>query len=172
MNILKIACGCYHSIALCENGHVYTFGRGNHGQLGHGTTEDQKLPKEVSTLHDKKVIDIAGGFYHTIVLVKLKKNSGESKLSSDMRKIINESSRADVTFVLEGGKVFHAHRCILLARCRNMEELVRSQGVKSDDRERLRWGINNQNHLKFELPNFKQKAFQALMEYIYTDNIK
>ena len=86
---MKIACGCYHSIALDENGHVYTFGRGNHGQLGHGNTEDQKLPKQISGLHDKKVIDIAGGFYHTIVLVKLKKNLGQSKLSSDMRKIIN-----------------------------------------------------------------------------------
>ena len=31
VNISKIACGCYHSIALCENGQVFTFGRGNHG---------------------------------------------------------------------------------------------------------------------------------------------
>ena len=53
---------------------MYTFGRGNHGQLGHGNVEDQKLPKMVATLYDKKVIDIAGGFYHTIVLVKPKKN--------------------------------------------------------------------------------------------------
>lgn len=28
----------------------------------------------VATLYDKKVIDIAGGFYHTIVLVKPKKS--------------------------------------------------------------------------------------------------
>ena len=40
VSITKIACGCYHSIALCENGNVYTFGRGNHGQLGHGNTDD------------------------------------------------------------------------------------------------------------------------------------
>lgn len=31
VQITKIACGCYHSIALSENGNVYTFGRGNHG---------------------------------------------------------------------------------------------------------------------------------------------
>lgn len=159
VNITKIACGCYHSIALDENGHVYTFGRGNHGQLGHGNTEDQKIPKEVSGLHDKKVIDIAGGFYHTIVLVKLKKNFGVSKIASDMRKILNEPSRADVTFILEGGKVLHAHRCILLARCRNLEERVRNQGRKSDERDKSKWGINHANHMIFELPNFKLKAF-------------
>ena len=56
------------------------------------------------------------------MLVKLKKNLGQSKLSSDMGKIINESSRADVTFVLEGGRILHGHRCILLARCRALEE--------------------------------------------------
>lgn len=140
----KIACGCYHSIVLCENSHVYTFGRGNHGQLGHGSTDDQKVPREVSGLHDKKVIDIAGGFYHTIVLVKLKKNSqGASRLSSDMRKILNDPSRADVTFLLEDGKILHAHRCILLARCRSLEERVRQIGTKSEERDKLKWGINS-----------------------------
>ena len=123
-------------------------------------------------MHDKKVIDIAGGFYHTIVLVKLKKNFGVSKLSSDMHKIINEPSRADVTFLLEGGKPLHANRCILLARCRNLEERIRSHGVKSEERDKLKWGINHANHMIYELPAFKFKAFLALMEYLYTDSVK
>ena len=59
------------------------------------------------------------------MLVKLKKNLGQSKLSSDMGKIINECSRADVTFFLEGGRILHGHRCILLARCRALEERIR-----------------------------------------------
>jgi hypothetical protein len=81
------------------------------------------------------VIDIAGGFYHTIVLVKHKKNKGISQLSSDMKKIINEPSRADITFIVET-KPLHAHRCILLARCRLLEEKIRLQARKSDERER------------------------------------
>jgi hypothetical protein len=89
-----------------------------------------------------------------------------------MGKIINESSRADVTFILEGGKILHAHRCILLARCRSLEERVRSQGVRSEERDKLRWGINHENHLIYELPNYKFKAFSALMEYLYTDSVK
>ena len=28
---VKIACGCYHTLLICEDGHLYTFGRGNHG---------------------------------------------------------------------------------------------------------------------------------------------
>jgi hypothetical protein len=73
----------------------------------------------------------------------LKKNLGVSKLSSDMRKIINESTRADVTFLLEGGKPIHAHRCIILARCRALEEKIRANGVRSDERDKNRWGINH-----------------------------
>lgn len=52
-----------------------------------------------------------------------------------MRKIINDPSRADITFILEG-KIVHAHRCILFARCRNLEEKVRSQGKKSDEKSK------------------------------------
>ena len=122
-------------------------------------------------MHDKKVIDIAGGFYHTIVLVKLKKNLGLSRLSSDMKKIVNEPSRADVTFILEQGKALHAHRCILLARCRLLEERVRANGVRSEERDKQRWGINHPNHLTLELPQFKVKAFASLLEYLYTDSV-
>lgn len=117
------------------------------------------------------MIDIAGGFYHTIVLVKHKKNRGVSQLSSDMKKIINEPSRADVTFVVEG-KPLHAHRCILFARCRSIEEAIRASGRKSDEREKARWGINHPNHMVMEFSNVKFKAFLALVEYLYTDNIK
>ena len=89
-----------------------------------------------------------------------------------MRKIINESTRSDVTFILEGGKVLHAHRCILLVRCKALEERVRHQGINSDEREKARWGINNPNHKIYELKNYKFKAFEAFMEYIYTDMVK
>ena len=106
------------------------------------------------------------------MLVRLKKNYGQSKLSSDMRKIINEPSRADVTFILDGGKVLHAHRCILMARCKTLEERVRQQGVNSEERDKVRWGIINPNHKIFDLKYYNLKAFEALMEYVYTDQIK
>jgi hypothetical protein len=67
-----------------------------------------------------------------------------------MRKIINDPSRADITFVLEGGKVIHAHRCILLVRSRTLEDKVRTMGKRSDERDKIKWGINNPNHLVLE----------------------
>lgn len=125
----------------------------------------------VLALHDKKVIDIAGGFYHTILLVKHKKNNNGSQLSTDMKKIINEPSRCDVTFIVDG-KPLHAHRCILLVRCKYLEEKVRSCAKKSEEKDKNKWGIIHPNHLTLEIPNVKHKAFLGLIEYLYTDNIK
>jgi len=52
---IKIACGCYHTLLVSQDGHLYTFGRGNHGQLGHGNVEDQKMPRQVPNLTDKPI---------------------------------------------------------------------------------------------------------------------
>lgn len=104
----------------------------------------------VASLMDKKVIDIAGGFYHTIILVKNKKVKEVNKISNDMKKIVNEPARADVTFLLEG-KPVHAHRCILFVRCRSLEEKVKVYGKRTDEKEKQRWGITHKNHVTYDL---------------------
>ena len=48
-------------MALLEGGEVLTFGCGEHGQLGHGDTQDQLLPKVVEALRGKKVLQISAG---------------------------------------------------------------------------------------------------------------
>ena len=40
-HVMQIACGGEHSVALLKNGEVYTFGAGNKGQLGHGSTNNE-----------------------------------------------------------------------------------------------------------------------------------
>jgi hypothetical protein len=43
----------------------------------------------IASLYNKKVVEISGGFYHTIVLVKNKTQQAPSFLSTDMKKLIN-----------------------------------------------------------------------------------
>lgn len=88
-----------------------------------------------------------------------------------MRKILNDPSRADVTFLVEGRPV-HAHRCILLVRCKQLEEKIRNNCRKSEERDRMRWSVNHPNHVILEIPNLKHKAFLGLIEYLYTDSLK
>lgn len=46
--IVDIACGGFHSAAISRYGHLYTWGKGRYGRLGHGDYEDYLCPTLVS----------------------------------------------------------------------------------------------------------------------------
>ena len=45
--IVMVAAGGRHTVALSEAGHVFTWGDGEDGQLGHGDRESQRAPRQV-----------------------------------------------------------------------------------------------------------------------------
>ncbi len=67
-NVVSISAGCYHSIAATLNGMLYVFGRNNHGQLGSGDLEERHTPHPVDDFIGRRIICIAAGFYHTLIL--------------------------------------------------------------------------------------------------------
>nr|QHB15577.1 putative E3 ubiquitin-protein ligase HERC1 [Bemisia tabaci] len=55
-----------HSLALSEDGQVYSWGDGDYGKLGHGGTSTQKQPKLITgVLSGKKVVCIHVGYRHS-----------------------------------------------------------------------------------------------------------
>ncbi|XP_021378315.1 E3 ubiquitin-protein ligase HERC2-like isoform X2 [Mizuhopecten yessoensis] len=59
--IVQISCGSTYSAARTVNGELYTWGRGNYGRLGHGSTDDQCLPGLIKTLKGHRILDVACG---------------------------------------------------------------------------------------------------------------
>ena len=59
--VVQIACGSTHSAAVTSEGELYTWGRGNYGRLGHGSSEDHLAPMLVNGLRGYHVIDVACG---------------------------------------------------------------------------------------------------------------
>ncbi|KAJ4833183.1 RCC1 domain-containing protein rug3, mitochondrial [Turnera subulata] len=59
--IIQIASGGYHSLALTDEGKVLSWGFGGHGQLGHSSLQNEKVPKVIDALGDQRVIYIASG---------------------------------------------------------------------------------------------------------------
>jgi len=51
--VRQIAAGEAHSLALTYNGHVYSWGYGGNGQLGHNNKATQPLPKPIVYLNEK-----------------------------------------------------------------------------------------------------------------------
>ncbi|XP_048855280.1 LOW QUALITY PROTEIN: E3 ubiquitin-protein ligase HERC2 [Brienomyrus brachyistius] len=60
-HVVHIACGSTYSAAITADGELYTWGRGNYGRLGHGSSEDQTTPMLVTGLKGLKVLDVACG---------------------------------------------------------------------------------------------------------------
>lgn len=66
--VFTAAAGCYHSLAICAAGRVYSFGYGGNGQLGHGSTSHKLLPRRVEgALATVRVTSAAAGHGHSIV---------------------------------------------------------------------------------------------------------
>ncbi|XP_050428032.1 E3 ubiquitin-protein ligase HERC2 [Adelges cooleyi] len=59
--IVDIACGGFHSAAISRFGHLYTWGKGRYGRLGHGDCEDYLYPTLVQSLITYRVLKVACG---------------------------------------------------------------------------------------------------------------
>ncbi|KAI5629860.1 X-linked retinitis pigmentosa GTPase regulator isoform 2, partial [Silurus asotus] len=68
--VLQVACGGSHTLALTEK-HLYSFGLGQFGQLGHGTfTFESHLPRAVEHFRRGRVKHIECGENHSAVLTE------------------------------------------------------------------------------------------------------
>ncbi|OWZ22095.1 hypothetical protein PHMEG_0003261 [Phytophthora megakarya] len=68
--IIKVACGWDHSLAVSANGKVYTWGSGTNGKLGHGDEESFDVPILVRSMDGKQVKDAKAGCEHTVFLTQ------------------------------------------------------------------------------------------------------
>ena len=70
--ITQVSAGCYHSAALDSDGHVYTWGRNDAGQLGNGNTGTSSgSPVDITNngaLAGKRIVQIASGGNHMLAL--------------------------------------------------------------------------------------------------------
>ncbi len=63
---LQVAGGHYHSVALRQDGTIWTWGRGSAGALGHGEVTDELLPRKVGGEDDW--VSVAASFDRTLAL--------------------------------------------------------------------------------------------------------
>ncbi len=70
--VVNVAAGASHSLALCSDGTLVTWGNNSFGQLGDNTTIDRSLPVAVkvtgTALAGKSVVGIAAGYLFSLAL--------------------------------------------------------------------------------------------------------
>lgn len=68
IKIKSMAGGHHHTILLTEDGNIYSWGRGDYGQLGHGNTNNNIVPTAIEVFknlpEDNRVVQISSGDNH------------------------------------------------------------------------------------------------------------
>ncbi|KAM4565993.1 putative E3 ubiquitin-protein ligase HERC4 isoform 2-T2 [Odontesthes bonariensis] len=67
LGVSSISCGESHTAVLTKDGKVFTFGEGSNGQLGHNSSNNEVMPRQVDGL-DGSASQVACGRCHTLVL--------------------------------------------------------------------------------------------------------
>jgi RCC1 and BTB domain-containing protein len=159
LNLVQITCGWSHTVALTDNGEVFTWGNGDHGKLGHGSSTKVTTPKQVESLRGVHVCRIASYNEHTAALTSMESLSPRSHLDStllqDYGQVVNTPEFSDVKFVVEG-RIIHAHKVILASRCQHFNAMFTS-------------GMREAFADEIKIPNVKYATFLALMNYLYSD---
>eukprot|EP01084_Bolivina_argentea_P126336 223709_1 len=65
---VNICVGSGHSLVLMDDGHVWSFGANEDGQLGHGDTSNINTPKLIESLKPYKIRHISCGNHHCIAI--------------------------------------------------------------------------------------------------------
>ena len=63
-----MAASCKFSLALSAHGDLWSWGCGGQGELGHGDTQDQLLPKKVEAFADQRVVAVSAGLGHSLAI--------------------------------------------------------------------------------------------------------
>lgn len=67
--IVKVACGGSHTLAVHENGQVFSWGQGYNGALGLNDLANQDHPRMVTVpIQAQRVVDVAAGNRHSLFL--------------------------------------------------------------------------------------------------------
>jgi E3 ubiquitin-protein ligase HERC2 len=63
-----LSVGYFHTAAITQEGHVYTWGLGAHGCLGHGDEFSQYKPRVITDLQHTRIVSVSAGKSHTLAV--------------------------------------------------------------------------------------------------------
>ena len=153
-NVVQVACGWSHSKVLTSDGHLYTWGAGEDGSLGHGSVGNICFPFIVESLIGYKVVDISSSNAHSMALV------GDSKQCIAMKRkaMVNDETCSDIVFVFNNNERVHAMKGILIGQSEYFRAMFRSD---------MRESRENEVHVR----DCSKAVFLLLLEYLYMGEI-
>ncbi|KYM89097.1 RCC1 and BTB domain-containing protein 1 [Atta colombica] len=100
--VVYFSCGATFTMAVTENGEVYSWGNNNVGQLGIGKCENQTLPYQISTLSGIVIVKVVCGTDYTLALT----NKGDLYLYTNcLKELIEKKKTEDFNVEHQMGRV-------------------------------------------------------------------
>jgi RCC1 and BTB domain-containing protein len=152
-NVVQVACGYTHSMALTSDGHLYTWGDGEDGRLGHGSKGNICFPCVVESLIGHKVVDISSSYAHSVALVNSKRSNAMKR-----KAMVNDETCSDIVFLLKDGERVHANKGILIGQSEYFRAMFRSD---------MRESKENEVHVQ----DCSKALFLLLLEYLYVGEV-
>ena len=153
---IQIACGGFHTAVITQDGSMYTFGGGEHGQLGHGDKVNKVQPTLVQTLRDVSISQITCGWSHSVALTSTGEvytwgNGDHGKLGHGNGKKVSTPQRVDKLLGNPVVKVasYNEHTAVLVEADPNYSSssssnhISETQPVSSTYIEQMRELVNN-----------------------------
>ena len=67
LEVSGLACSRYHCVAMTSRGMLWSWGRGEYGQLGHGDQQNRDVPMAIESLKEVPVSSAGCGWGHTMI---------------------------------------------------------------------------------------------------------
>jgi hypothetical protein len=146
-DVVDLACGYNHALFLSEEGRVY----------GTGQQSTCFVPEEVLKLRDANANKVASGANHSFAFRSTRgaELMPTSNLARDIERAFNNPELSDVTFIVEGKKIF-ANRFFLSMRCEKF-------------RVQFQQGFADAKSQEIVVNDIKYQHYYAFIRFIYTD---
>jgi hypothetical protein len=141
-------------MALTSEGHLFTWGEGSNGRLGHGSELNTCVPSVVESLIGYEVVHISSQNGHSVALVV----DSNPSYSMMMKAMVDDEACSDIVFILKDGERAHAMKGLLIGRSKYFRAMFRSG---------MRESIENQ----VEVPDCSKAVFLLFLEYLYSSEV-
>jgi hypothetical protein len=184
--VANISCGWNFSVALTDNGEVYSWyacvsqvlvstwgfrsgltlyccisnrGSGVCGRHGHGSTEDILVPRKVEKLKICHAVDVVcyGNFMAALVERSSLPAMDALTIATTMHTAVNDVEFSDVTFKVDDQEIA-AHRVVLVRKCPFFGAMFRT-------------GMRESTEKLIRIDDVSSAIFLLILEYLYTDKI-
>ena len=151
--VKQVACGKGLSMALTSNSRLYTWGKGDDGRLGHGTSASSSNPCLLESLLGHNIVSISTSGEHCVAIVDSKQSHVKK-----MKAMIDNESCSDVSFLLDDGDRIYASKSILTGQSEYFEAMFRS-------------GMRESKENEIRVEGCSKKVLLLFLQYIYTSDV-